>query len=256
MLLANLAFLAWSHWIDAPQPAPSNEAIQKLPRLKLVSELPPSDHPASGRARKSSTSLQRAVINVVQCVTVGPFNEISAAARAAAQLKDKGLDPRQRAEEGETSDGYWVYIGGLVTESDATRVLQSLERNGIRDAQPMPSTDRDRRISVGLFSEPERAARRAEAIRKMGLQPQIVEHKLPGTVYWVDVGMWPGPGIAAEQDAVMNVVQGVGSSVGMQRCPGGGDEPMPSPADHVSPEPVVPGAMMTSTTVAAAPKVP
>jgi hypothetical protein len=39
--LANLAYFAWSHWVDKPPPPPVNESIARLPRLKLASERPP-----------------------------------------------------------------------------------------------------------------------------------------------------------------------------------------------------------------------
>ena len=41
LVFANLAYFAWSHWVDKPPPPPVNESIARLPRLKLASERPP-----------------------------------------------------------------------------------------------------------------------------------------------------------------------------------------------------------------------
>jgi hypothetical protein len=45
LLVVNIVYLAWSHWVDEPQPPPVNEALSRLPRLKLLSELPPEQRP-------------------------------------------------------------------------------------------------------------------------------------------------------------------------------------------------------------------
>ena len=88
------------------------------------------------------------------CFSIGPFGDIGNSARAAAVLKDKGFDPKQRAVAGETSDGYWVYVGGLKTGDQVEHVRQDLVFHGITDAHAMPDTpDADRRVSVGLYSE-------------------------------------------------------------------------------------------------------
>ncbi|HEY0339892.1 MAG TPA: hypothetical protein VGC34_03720, partial [Steroidobacteraceae bacterium] len=129
-MIANLAFLAWAEWIDAPQPAPANEAYAKLPRLKLVNELPASDAgPSSsgGSARKTGLEVTPSPISMTaaRCLSVGPFDDQASATRGALQLREKGLAPRQRVEKGEISKGFWVYIGGLKTAGDVADVLRT-----------------------------------------------------------------------------------------------------------------------------------
>ena len=251
LLFANLAFLAWAHWVDVPPPAPSNDAISRLPRLKLVGESPSSSrHSSTDAARKMALS----VAAQPRCMSIGPFGDLTSVARASQLLREKGFDPRQRTEEGETSDGFWVYIGGLKSESDATRVLQGLERNGIRDAQAMPGADGARRISVGLFSDRERADRRLQAVRKMGFKPELVERKSPGMVYWVDVSLRPGVSTVPTQGLSS---QAASSTIGVQSCPAGAEaQPQPLPPEPVAPMPLPAGLSTPPTTVAATPKVP
>lgn len=191
LLLANLAFLAWANWIDRPAPLrPATVTTAALPRLVLAAES--AKDIAAESARQAKPRIAEAVLaplpeGTERCVTVGPFNDLATSARAAALLRERGLEPRQRTEEGERWEGYWVYIGGLNTVADEARVLLELQNNGIRDAHSMPASEQGRRVSVGLFTEREGAERRAGAVRRLGFEPQIVERRQPGTVYWVDL---------------------------------------------------------------------
>ena len=85
------------------------------------------------------------------------------------QLREKGLAPRQRVEKGQILKGFWVYIGGLKSDGDVAEVLRTLEQSHIEDAHFMSDTGDVHRVSLGLFSERDRADRRAESVQKLGL---------------------------------------------------------------------------------------
>jgi hypothetical protein len=212
LLVVNLVYFAWAHWIDAPRPAPTNEAIARLPQLKLADELPPSKRPEPNTAQKTA-------FQPTACLSVGPFGDIANSAQAAALLKAKGFDPKQRAEAAETSSGYWVYVGGLTTQAEADKALATLEKSGIKDAVVMPETrDAGRRLSLGLYSERGRADRRAQAVRAAGLKAEVAERKLPGAVYWVD--LVPPAGMTTIPLADL-FAEGVRSKISVQPCPPG-----------------------------------
>jgi hypothetical protein len=187
LLFVNLAYFAWSHWIDAPRPPPVNEAIAHLPQLKMAGELPPAGRPPGHGTQKTALN------DTAGCWSVGPFVDPASSARAAALLKAKGFDPRQRAEQGRVAVGYWVYVGRLASQAEADRALVTLERNGIKDALVIPETDNTgRRLSLGFYSERSGAEHRAQALRQAGLSAQIAASKLPDTLYWVDLTPPPG----------------------------------------------------------------
>ena len=209
LLFLNLAYFAWAHWIDAPRPAPPNEAVARLPRLKMADELPPAEP-------KPPPSTQRTALNDTSCQSIGPFVDLASSAQAAALLKAKGFDPRQRAEQGQVSAGYWVYVSGLAGQATVDRALVTLERSGIKDALVMPENgDAGRRLSLGLYSERSRAERRAQAVRQAGLSAEIAERKLPGTLYWVDLAQPPGMSSISLQGLVAD---GVNPHVAVQPC--------------------------------------
>lgn len=233
LVFANLAFLAWAEWIDAPQPAPANEAYAKLPRLKLVNELPESDaRPSSGNADARKTALEVAPqmpsTTTARCLSVGPFDDQPSATRGASQLREKGLVPRQRVEKGEISKGFWVYIGGLKTDTDVSQVLRTLEQSHIEDAHLMSDTGDAHQVSVGLFSDRDRADRRAESVQKLGLHPEVAERKLPATLFWMDVDLPPGVVSPTAQEVV--AAGGAASRVGVVPCPAEGPPPGTAPA--------------------------
>jgi hypothetical protein len=92
----------------------------------------------------------------------------------------------------------------------------------------MPDSDAGRRVSVGLFTEKDRAEKRAAAVKRLGYAAEIVERKQPGTVYWVDLEMSandrtvPTEGLLSDEDA--------GARLEIRVCPGS----TPAPA---SPKP-------------------
>lgn len=212
LLCLNLAYFAWANWVDAPRPAPVNESITHLPRLKLVEEMPPAERPSAQTAQKTSLSPAAA------CLSVGPFADEGSGVRAAALLKTKGFEPRQRAEQGPVTQNYWVYVGGL-NQSEADAALVALERSGIQDARVVPeSAPAGWRLSLGIYSERARAERRAEAVRQSGLKAQIAERKLGATAYWIDLAA--PAGIDADAVPVKDLpADRSNSRIGVQPCP-------------------------------------
>jgi len=230
LLFLNLAYFAWSHWIDAPRPAPVNEAIAHLPQLKMAGELGPDERPPPHSTQKTALN------DATGCLSVGPFVDLASSAQAAVLLKAKGFDPRQRAEQGQVSVGYWVYVGGLASQAETDRALVTLEQNSIQDARLMPETaGAGRRLSLGVYSERSRAERRAQAVRQAGLSAEVAERKLPGTLYWVDLIAPSGTGTTALQGLFAD---GVGSRITVQPClpaPAAGAAVVPQPATASNP---------------------
>jgi hypothetical protein len=246
LLFANLAYFAWAHWVDAPRPVVENAALATLPRLKLRNEVvQPVPAPAPASAHKMALQASGAG----SCVSIGPFGDIGSSARAAAVLKDKGFDPQQRAVAGETSDGFWVYVGGLKGNDDVERVRLDLVHHGITDARAMADSGAaNRRVSVGLFSERERAEKRAKQVQKLGLKAEVAERRLPVSVYWVDVTP-PSERSSVPIDDLL--AEGIGSKVGVEACP------RPAvPAVIASPAATASVSPSSQTGTAATPKLP
>lgn len=201
LLLANLAFFAWARWIDVPAHAPPSPN-EKLPELKLSSEAPsPTAAPAQPTALNAPE----------RCLNAGPFADVGAAGKALVTLRDKGLEPAARAED--SGSGWWVYVT-VKDAAGAEAVLSSLKEDGIEDAQPMPG-ESAKKVSVGLFSDRERAERRAGVVQKLGLRPELEQRQLPPT-YWIQARLPHGLKSVPTEDLAQELRT---AQVNVETCP-------------------------------------
>lgn len=268
LVALNVMYLAWAGWIAAPAEIPvvtSTPTGPTLPTLTLVQEARAREsaaplagtlsQPVGQSASAGEAQALPAVTDATpaassgRCVSVGPFNDLAHAARGAALLRERGFDPRQRAEQGETWEGYWVSVGGLKNTAEETKVVSALTRAGITDARAMPDADGGRRVSVGLFSEKDRAEKRAQAVKKLGFKAEVTERREPGTVYWVDLELGandrtvPTEGLLSLEDA--------GSRLEIRVCPENAPAPSPTRPPQASPRDARPAA--TTADAGAAP---
>ncbi len=161
LLVINLAFFCWAHWIDTPpKVAASAERDPSIPPLQLVSERLRRRQPLPGAAASAapaaastpdpaaaSTSTATATSSG-HCRTLGPFEDANAANAAAARLRAHGFSPRDRSAESANPNVYWVYIGELTADMQR-RAIAQLNAAGIKDAAPMTSPEQSDRVSVG-----------------------------------------------------------------------------------------------------------
>jgi len=170
LLLANLAFFAWSHWLAPKEAALPVSPKVNAPRLQLARESLP-------------------LVANGGCVTVGPFSTNELAARARATLNDSGYTSVPREVDTPVFEGYWVYLESPPTESGERRLLDRLRKGGIADAQAIGEIGAARRISLGVFSDESRAATQSERVARLGLLPQIEAREKPGTAIWLDLSL-------------------------------------------------------------------
>jgi hypothetical protein len=196
LALANVVYFLWERGIATStelQPVPSAAT------LKLASEnsvapagesvpapslAPPLEEGANG----SNAAL---LTNVKRCISVGPFRDVSEAARAASTLRSGGYDPRQRVAEGEVWAGVWVYLPLPASKAAADQILEKLKAGGIDDALQMPGPNDTSVISLGLFSETKRAQARVAQAQALQINPAIADRKRNGNVYWIDIDLKP-----------------------------------------------------------------
>lgn len=206
VVLANVAFFGWAHWVDTPETAaPPTAQDKSVPTLALASNT--ATRVAPGQ----------------RCRTLGPFTEESAAQAASAALRARGINARNRAVERSVEDGYWVYLSDLGSVADQRRALALLDKGGIHDASLMSDPDDSGRISVGLFSEQARAVRRAEQVRALGFKPILDLHQRVQRAFWLDMELHPDqpePPVAALQGAAGDAGAGaVSRGIAFDDCP-------------------------------------
>ena len=220
LLLANILFFAWAQWHTPGAQQLGTTISSSVPTLQLAEEAQISSTQNSEQATatageapvqspgveptapaepaaiaSSSTRDGELLANVIRCVSIGPFRDLAEATQASATLRGGGYDPRTRVAEGDVWAGLWVYLDDLPSHEEAQRAMTLLKRRGISDAYIMPSADLTNDISLGVFSEPARAQRRAEEIRTLGFTPTIADRTRRGTVFWIDLDLKATDGI-------------------------------------------------------------
>jgi hypothetical protein len=185
LILANVLYFTWAEFVDLPLDAGS------IPRpdetgarhILLASE---AAHSESTRPEATNVDPEPPLSTVrADCVSVGPFASLPEATRAAATLSAAGFQFQQRIEQGELWAGYWVYVSELAVPGVADSAIRQLRDRGVTDVFLLPG-DNAPVLSLGVFVDPQRAQRRAQIARELGLTVRIVDRKRTGSVYWID----------------------------------------------------------------------
>lgn len=207
LLLVNALYFIWSQVIDVRVSSldrvPSRVAVPP-PRIVLAKEaqqgapepeeepipevrdvVPPRVEPleSAGTVQPPATTGE----DGLSCTSVGPFSDLGQASQAQATLRSLGYEPRQRVEQGELWTGYWVSVRDFPSRESAEAALRTLTNNGVTDVYLMPGAEPENVLSLGVFSDYQRAQRRAEQVRALGLKPEISDRKRSGSVFWLDV---------------------------------------------------------------------
>jgi hypothetical protein len=181
LILVNVCFFFWAHYIDVPEAALQVSALQESkqpPRLLLATER--TGAPESAHAT-----------NALSCISVGPFSAGDELEQIQKRLQDAGFTSAARTQSGEVFVGYWVSLPGFAARVDAEHALARLHAAGITDAYILPESNSPEGainvLSLGLFSEQARAESRRDEIAKLGFEPLIQNRTRNGEVHWLDV---------------------------------------------------------------------
>jgi hypothetical protein len=218
LLLLNIAFFAWVHWIDTPthgSAAVTPDA--SIPSLQLVRAGAPSGTESSVPATTAATTAP------LRCRSVGPFVDEASASTAAQRLQARGWTTRERNVESATPDSYWVYVSNLHDAAAQRRMIASLNAAGIRDAAIMTDPAQSDRVSVGVFADQAHAVRRAEQVRALGFKPTLQVHQRTLMQRWLDVELKVGDSDPSPEQLLQGTANSDGSSLGTVQvadCPG------------------------------------
>ena len=183
LLLANVLFLAWTRWVVPLTPATSEAPLpggRELQPIRLRAELPNS----SAHAYDDSSG---AGLLAASCVSVGPFIDPAHADAANAQLERLGFTSRRRVSQDEVRVGYWVRVPNLATPADVNNALATLKVAGLGDAYVLAEGEPDNTVSVGVYSDPRRAAEVSATVQKAGFAPETSDRLRTLEVLWLDI---------------------------------------------------------------------
>jgi hypothetical protein len=223
LLLANVLFLAWSRWVVPVTPATIDAPAaggRELQPIRLRAESPDS-------SATPADDLSGADLLAAACVSVGPFIDPAHAAAANAQLERLGFTSRRRVSQDEVRVGYWVRVPNLATPADATNALATLQAAGFGDAYVVAEGEPDNTVSVGVYSDPRRAAEVSATVQKAGFTPETSDRLRRLEVLWLDIDRQANGGLPSLES--LGTPPAGGLPYDMRACPA------PSPAGDVTP---------------------
>ncbi len=187
LLVANVVFFGWKLF-ETQSPEPLVRAMPPLPdnvsRLVTLQE-----QQAATAGEQVVTDLETLTAEqppgagaVLQCQALGPFLAVDAMRPIAAELGELGLQPEQRQVESKELVGFWVYLPAMPREEIRT-VTATLEDYNDKEYY----VGKGNFISLGTFKSMERAERRLQSVRKMGLEATLEERFATQTSFWLDI---------------------------------------------------------------------
>ncbi|OOG28790.1 sporulation protein [Thioalkalivibrio denitrificans] len=215
LILLNVAFFYWHTAHQEPAPHLNGYAEVQPPsgvaRLVLLDEREAPEALPETQPREAPEPAVVAVPALI-CETVGPLAEREAAEALQAALEEQGAAASLRTASREVPSTYWVYLPPRSSREAAQDLARSLTELGVEDLYVMGEGDFRHGLSLGLFSEHERARRRVRELEALGYSPQIEARFRTQTVYWLDLA------VPADRVDALDVPETLGR---MQRpCPG------------------------------------
>lgn len=181
LILSNVLYFTWAQFIDIEPTQFVGESAAPQ-SIALATETTAQTASATSFA---PPEVSENGFGADECVSVGPFPSLSEATRAAATLTAANFEVNQRVEQGELWAGYWVHVPDLSAPGAADAAIEQLRERGVADVFLMPSESTSI-LSLGIFVDPERATRRANVARELGLTVRIADRKRTGSLYWLD----------------------------------------------------------------------
>ncbi|MEO7775692.1 MAG: hypothetical protein ABIT36_11960 [Steroidobacteraceae bacterium] len=204
LLVCNVLVFAWAHWIDTD---PKRTTEPPAP-VRAVVNRPDVAPPVA--------TVETAPVEQ-RCVSVGPFRDTAETTQAIEAFRTASYEPQSRAQTALINDGHWVYVDTLKSAADQRRTVAAIKRAGIDDVVAMPESDPPFMVSVGTFSDRNRATRRAEVIRGLNIDAKVDVHARSTTFYWLDMEQRPG-----DEALRLDVLNDNGTSLGgltITACP-------------------------------------
>ena len=174
LLVINIAVAAYFQFFA---PAVLAEAPQKYvapvgnyKRLAILSE---QELLALSDAAESDLLPQEPALPPV-CTLVGPFPRLLDAENLFERLE--ALDVLSEIKNVTVSGdaGYWLHLSPQISRKEALSLLRELQQKNV-DSYIIPSGNLENGISLGVFSNQDRANSMQESIRQLGYDPKIAE---------------------------------------------------------------------------------
>jgi hypothetical protein len=160
----------------SPQVIPGD--VARLSILKLEKESVVFEAVVSGRLEDPVPAEKESV-----CWLLGPFKEEISVNQVKGRLMALEIDMPIRSEEVEFTRDYWVHLPPMASRADAVKLLRELQSKKI-DTFLITEGELANGLSLGLFTQRERAEAVYERRREQGYAAEIKVVPRLHTQYW------------------------------------------------------------------------
>ena len=217
LLLANILFLAWTQWIaPAPDagghPTPSSQGSKASACCGRNAARAARNRPSRRRRRAMGPG------EAATCVSGGPVPGPQPRPNRRLRSSTASASPRGcRPSRDDVWVGQWVRIENLATPADAENALATIRAAGIPDAYLLTDEPAGNVVSLGVFGDAGRAARRSRIARQAGFTPKVEDHYRTEDVFWLDVDRDANAGLPGLE--MFRVQEGPVPRVELRACP-------------------------------------
>ena len=206
LLLFNGLVYIWYAFSEQPVNASTLKLDPGLPKLVLLSELPPSalvqDEPELASENEEPVTAEVEKPERL-CYTLGPFMNNDDMVEASKKLILSGRPFEKRASEKREQIGYWVFIPPFNTREAATDVGEELKLLGEKELYIVKTpVEYKNAISLGVFKGKANAKRRYQQIKNMGYDVKLEGRFRQNPIYWLDYSESDNPQDLALADFV------------------------------------------------------
>ncbi len=175
-LLSNVVLFAYLQWISPvgdppPQPPyPGDGSLVLLDEETQEAAGQVDDTAPAAPVEPEAQSVPQAP--VAACYRSPAYDSEQAARAAMARDAGDALRSEVRQETVNVDLGYWVYLGPGDSREAAEERLAALAEAGVEDVVVVTEAPYTNAISLGVFSNPERAERHREDIEALGFDAE------------------------------------------------------------------------------------
>lgn len=175
LLILNLSVFAWNYVIpEVQQPREIPLTDKGVRALELVKDIEVAAFDSSLAPTNSS------------CYSLGPYNSERTAQIIRNKVSDFGLAVTVRPMKSMDTLNFLVYIPAFPSFSDAQKVTEDMAKFDVKDALIINDGPYKNAISLGFFTNLNKAKRHAEYIRYLGYDARYTEQRAAREVFWVD----------------------------------------------------------------------
>jgi len=188
VLVLNVAYVGWE--MNQPKALVVVPVVNSdVPKIVLLSEIG-QDSVAFSVASGKSTQSAPAQIDKEPvgggCYTLGPFRDMEKLRAVTRVIKKYVADASYRSHEEREQAMFWVYLNPAGSYSQARAITAKLKKKKVKDYFIISKEPKINGISLGHFSEKNRAYAHAEYITGLGFKPEVEALFKEYTIYWLD----------------------------------------------------------------------